>query len=207
MSDERRPLLIMGTGGLVAEAADIAEAIGRWDVKGFVSEEKIDLEQIDGIPVYPLADAVGMSASHHVVCAQVATNRDRFIGRAADAGFRFCSLIHPSAHVSKRASIGSGVIIGANAVVLTHARVGDHAIVLANATISHHAQIGSYSTVAGGATMAGLSVVGSNTFVGINASILPERRIGNHCMVGAGSVVNKDVPDYRKAIGNPARLR
>ncbi|KAA3625568.1 MAG: hypothetical protein DWQ08_09185 [Proteobacteria bacterium] len=207
MSEQRRPLLIMGSGGLVAEAADVAEDIGLWDVEGFISPEKIDLDEIGGKPVYPLSEAIQMAATHHTVCAQVATNRDRFIEKAIESKFQFCSLVHPSAHVSRTATIGSGVIIGANAVILSHSRIADHAIILANATVSHHARVGSYSTVAAGATLAGLTTIGSNTFVGINASILPERHVGNFCFVGAGSVVNKDVPDHRRAVGNPARIR
>jgi acetyltransferase-like isoleucine patch superfamily enzyme len=30
-------------------------------------------------------------------------------------------------------------------------------------------------------------------------------RVGKHCVVGAGSVVTKDVPDYSLVAGNPAK--
>jgi acetyltransferase-like isoleucine patch superfamily enzyme len=36
--------------------------------------------------------------------------------------------------------------------------------------------------------------------------ILPGVRIGSHAVVGTGSVVSKDVPDYAVAVGNPARV-
>ncbi|MGD0101400.1 MAG: acyltransferase, partial [Acidobacteriota bacterium] len=42
--------------------------------------------------------------------------------------------------------------------------------------------------------------------IGANATILPGRRIGAWAMVGAGSVVTCDVPDFALVIGNPARL-
>ena len=207
MNHSKQPLLIMGTGGLVAEATDMAEETGRWRVEGYVSERKIDLKEIGGIPVHPLSEYASMADTHAILCAQVATNRNHFIEQAIGAGFQFCSLIHPTAHVSTRARLGSGVIIGANAAVLSHVQIGDYAIVLANATVSHHARVGACSTVAGGTTLAGLSSIGKNTFVGINASILPERRIGDHCMIGAGSVVTRDVPDHATVFGNPARIR
>ena len=43
-------------------------------------------------------------------------------------------------------------------------------------------------------------------WVGAGATILPGIRIGKHAVVGAASVVTKDVPDYAVAVGNPARV-
>lgn len=43
-------------------------------------------------------------------------------------------------------------------------------------------------------------------WIGAGASILPRVSIGKHAIVGAASVVTKDVPDYAVAVGNPARV-
>jgi acetyltransferase-like isoleucine patch superfamily enzyme len=42
--------------------------------------------------------------------------------------------------------------------------------------------------------------------VGANATILPGLVIGQYAMVGAGTVVTKDVPPYAIVVGNPARI-
>lgn len=42
--------------------------------------------------------------------------------------------------------------------------------------------------------------------IGMNATILPGVRIGAHAIVGAGSVVTHDVPEYAIVAGNPARV-
>ena len=42
--------------------------------------------------------------------------------------------------------------------------------------------------------------------IGANATILPGLKIGMASMVGAGSVVTRDVPDYSIVYGNPARI-
>jgi serine acetyltransferase len=43
--------------------------------------------------------------------------------------------------------------------------------------------------------------------IGANATIIAGNRIGRYAMIGAGSVVTKDVPDHTLWFGNPARLR
>lgn len=41
--------------------------------------------------------------------------------------------------------------------------------------------------------------------VGANATIVCGHTLGEYCMIGAGSVVTKDVPAYALMVGNPAR--
>ena len=48
--------------------------------------------------------------------------------------------------------------------------------------------------------------IGEGSYIGINAVIVGNVRIGRHCVVGANSVVTKDVPDYGVAVGSPAKV-
>jgi acetyltransferase-like isoleucine patch superfamily enzyme len=48
--------------------------------------------------------------------------------------------------------------------------------------------------------------VGPDCWIGMGVSILPGVRIGEGCVVGAGSVVAKDLPDFSIAVGNPAKV-
>lgn len=41
--------------------------------------------------------------------------------------------------------------------------------------------------------------------VGANATIVCGHSLGQYCLIGAGSVVTKDVPDFALMVGNPAR--
>jgi acetyltransferase-like isoleucine patch superfamily enzyme len=50
------------------------------------------------------------------------------------------------------------------------------------------------------------TVVGNDVWIGYGAIVLPGRRIGDGAIVGAGSVVTKDVPSYAVVVGSPARL-
>jgi acetyltransferase-like isoleucine patch superfamily enzyme len=51
------------------------------------------------------------------------------------------------------------------------------------------------------------TVVQKGASIGANATILPGITIGQGSMVGAGSVVTKDVPDFTLVVGNPARIK
>ena len=48
--------------------------------------------------------------------------------------------------------------------------------------------------------------IGANCWIGMGVCILPAVRIGDGCVVGAGSVVTKDIEPYTIAVGNPARV-
>ena len=43
-------------------------------------------------------------------------------------------------------------------------------------------------------------------WIGAGATILPGVCVGRHAVIGAASVVTKDVPDYAVVVGNPARV-
>lgn len=48
--------------------------------------------------------------------------------------------------------------------------------------------------------------IGEGSYIGINAVIVGNVKIGKHCVIGANSVVTKDVPDYCVAVGSPTRV-
>lgn len=53
----------------------------------------------------------------------------------------------------------------------------------------------------------GQTVVRYGASIGAGSVILPGLEIGRFALVGAGSVVTKDVPDHGMVMGNPGRLR
>jgi maltose O-acetyltransferase len=48
--------------------------------------------------------------------------------------------------------------------------------------------------------------IGKDCWIGMGVCILPGVQMGDGCVIGAGSVVVKDLDDYSVAVGNPARI-
>ncbi len=48
--------------------------------------------------------------------------------------------------------------------------------------------------------------IGDNVWIGGNVVICPGVTIGSNCVIGAGSVVTRDIPEWSVAAGNPCRV-
>jgi acetyltransferase-like isoleucine patch superfamily enzyme len=93
--------------------------------------------------------------------------------------------IHSQAFIPEYTTIERGAWIGPN-VVITNARYP-------NTPTTKHELVGAY--------------LEEGCMIGANATILPGVRIGKNALVGAGSVVTKDVPPGAIVHGNPAAVR
>lgn len=75
-------------------------------------------------------------------------------------------------------SIGNCTVIGAESALLTHCPIKG----------------------------AAECVIGNYVYLAYNVIVLPDVKIGDYCIVGAGSVVTKNIPPCSIAAGNPARV-
>ena len=109
-------------------------------------------------------------------------------------------------------SIGSGVNIEQNVHIICHDRVtiGDRVSITGHCAIvdvTHPFRID--KLVKMGRCIDGARSfveIGEGSFLGFGTIVLPNVRIGRNCMIGAGSVVVSDIPDYSVAAGSPARV-
>ncbi|MFI6697832.1 acyltransferase [Streptomyces sp. NPDC050509] len=96
--------------------------------------------------------------------------------------------VNPYATVRGRITLGDGVRIGAHSSLLgfNHGFAPDEPV--------HRQPLSSKGIT-----------VGDDVWIGSNVVVLDGVTIGDHCVVGAGSVVTKDLPPWTIAAGNPAR--
>jgi acetyltransferase-like isoleucine patch superfamily enzyme len=74
--------------------------------------------------------------------------------------------------------------------------IGDNSMITGNVIMLAHDHVRGMLTD---------TYIGKNSFIGGDTIILPGIRIGDNVVVGAGSVVTKDIPDNCIVAGNPAQ--
>ncbi|HEY3267805.1 MAG TPA: acyltransferase [Armatimonadota bacterium] len=85
-------------------------------------------------------------------------------------------------------------------------RIGNHVTVTGGVRfVTHDGGVWVFRDKEPALEVFGPITVGSNVFIGLNVVLMPGVTIGDNCIVGAGSVVTKDVPSGMVAVGCPAR--
>lgn len=104
--------------------------------------------------------------------------------------------------------IGENFYANVNCVILDAAKVtfGDNVFIAPNCgfyTAGHPLEMEQRNR---GLEYARPIHIGNNVWIGAHVSVLPGVTIGNNCVIGAGSVVNKDIPEGTLAVGNPCHV-
>ncbi len=201
-------LLILGGGDFAMEIADLVSDLPGWQVTGFAVNQpsyQAGSTLLDK-PIYWIDDLKPFAESHYCIGGIGTTRRWTFTDQVERMGFRFATIIHPTARVSRQATVGKGSVISAGAVISTHTQIGQHVIINRGALIGHHVTIHDHVTVSPGVTIGGNAIIGRRSWVGMGAIILEQRRVGEQSIVGAGALVTRDVPDRTQVIGMPARV-
>ncbi|MCA0153742.1 acyltransferase [Winogradskyella vincentii] len=87
---------------------------------------------------------------------------------------------------------GTNTFIGENVTITTGTKIINHFPILSSNGVTE------YST--------GDITIGDNVFIGMNSLIIKPVNIGNGAVIGAGSVVTKDIPEKAIVGGNPAKI-
>jgi acetyltransferase-like isoleucine patch superfamily enzyme len=97
--------------------------------------------------------------------------------------------------------IGNQVKIHCNCYIAQYTTIEDQVFIAPGVTIANDPHPGSPNAVE---CMKGPTIK-EGAQIGCNVTILPHVTIGKNCLIGAGSVVTKDIPSGTVAYGNPAR--
>ena len=205
-----KPVIIIGAGGHARVLFDClrlqgVNVLGMLDKAG-TENGNFDLPIIgddSAISEYPsdtveLVNGLGSVGNMNL--------RTSIFSRFKKLGYRFRSVIHPSAMIAHDCELGEGVQVLAGAVLNSGTKIGANTIVNTGAIVDHECIIGSHVHIAPGCTLSGGIHIGDGTHIGTGATIIQGISIGNRALVAAGAVVVKNVPDGEKVMGVPAKI-
>ncbi len=213
MNYSMKELYIIGAGGFGREVAWLVERINEktstWDLKGFIDDnQKIWGEIQDNYRVIGGCDYL-RSIDHEVwvLCAIGASKtRKRVIDGLRDSQhIRFATVVDPSVQMSKRVEIGEGTIICAGCILTIDIAIGKHNIINLDCTVGHDAVLGDFVTLYPSVNVSGCTIIGNETELGTGMQTIQGMKIGSRTIVGAGSVVIREIPDNCVAVGSPAK--
>ena len=204
-------LILVGGGGHCKSVIDVAESAD-YNILGILERpEEVGKKVLDYEVIGTDDDMVKYAdqAEFVVTVGQIKSPdlRIKLHKMLAEAGCRLATIIAPTAHVSKYATIGEGTVVMHQAVVNADAKIGKGCIINTFANIEHDVVIGDYCHISTGAMVNGGAFVADGTFVGsqsvINQSVRIEQRGG---VIASLSVINKTITEKGIYAGNPAKL-
>ena len=201
-NDDPGPLLVFGAGGHGRVVLDSALAAGL--PVAMLIDRHPTVAQVYGVPV---AETFPFARFRFLVAIGDNADRRRVFAELRARGGQPVNVIHPSAAVSPHAQLGHGVFVCAGAAINAGAVIGDNCIVNTSASVDHDCAIGEHTHLAPGVRLGGDVRVGAECLLGIGAAVLPGLSIGDRSVVGAGSVVTRDLPGGIVAFGAPACVR
>jgi UDP-2-acetamido-3-amino-2,3-dideoxy-glucuronate N-acetyltransferase len=126
-------------------------------------------------------------------------------------------------HVQKNAVIGKNCVLGQNVNVGNNVTIGNNCKIQNNVSIYEGVTLEDYVFCGPSMVFTNIldprckypqaeskyyvkTLVKEGASIGANATIVCGNTIGRHALIGAGSVVTRDVPDYALIVGNPGKI-
>ena len=123
--------------------------------------------------------------------------------------------IRKNAKIGKKCNIGKSVYIDSNVIVGNNCKIQNFATLYNGLIVGNDVFVGPHVCFTndvyprakiwfdGKITK---TIVKDGASIGANSTIIAGVTIGRYSMIGAGSVVTKDVPDFTLVVGNPAKI-
>lgn len=204
-------LILLGGGGHCKSVIDVAETAG-YNIIGILDPNLPIGETILGYPVLgkdDLIDRYARDVAFVITVGQIKNPliRKKLYELVIKSGAHLATIIAPTAHVSKYASIGEGTVVMHYAMVNANTSIGKGCIINTYANIEHDCQIGHFCHISTGAMVNGECRIGDDTFIGSQSVISNNVIVDSGCVIAVGTVIRKNVQIKGIYSGNPGMLK
>lgn len=195
----KKKVIIIGAGGHGRVISDIILACGD-EVIGFIDDSK-DVK-INGFNYLGSMSGVEKYKDNLFIIA-IGNNEIRNRIAKEYPHLNYYTAIHPSAVISRSASIGAGTCVMPNVTVNSMAKIGEHCIINSGAVVEHDCKIADFVHLSPHVAVGGIVSIGEMSHIGIGTSVVNEVRICKNVIVGAGGAVNRDITEPGTYVGVP----
>jgi sugar O-acyltransferase (sialic acid O-acetyltransferase NeuD family) len=120
--------------------------------------------------------------------------------------FSFISAVHPSAIIGNNVEIGKGSVIMPGVIINANSIIGDHCILNTKSSLDHDSIMYNYASLAPGVCTGSNVILGEGVAVCLGVRIIELVTVGHYAVIGASSLVIRDIPQNVLAYGNPAQI-
>ncbi len=205
-----KDIYIIGAGTYGEAMFELALLCGYNPVAYFDDDENKLGQKVMDIPILGKLDSAKFSIAGENFVVAIGNNkiREKKMLELINLDANVPSLIHPSANISKYAKISNiGCYIHANVYIWTKVRIEKFCIVSPVVMIAHHSVLKEGCFISAGSNIGAGIILDDKSFIGIGSTIMTGvKKIGKNTIVGAGSVIIKNIADNHIVVGNPGRI-
>ncbi len=206
--DRSRRLVLWGASGHGKVVLDVGRSQGLFESIVFVDDRYQELGSSFCLcPVLGDQQALpSLRGCSFLVSIGDNKQRARCYEIALSQGMLPATLIHRTAVLAPSAVVGCGTVVMPGVIVNAGAVIGENCIINTGAIVEHDCRIADHVHISPRVALGGGVSVGSLAHVGIGAIVLPSATVGDESVVGAGSVVLREVSAKCTVVGVPAKV-
>lgn len=183
------------------------------EVLGFIDDHP-DMEgaKVKGFPVLGKYEDLfndDFKATIECIICSIGDNHVRvtYLSELVSQGYEAPNFVHDTVILTEDISMGKGIYILPGSIIMPHVILNDYCIISMGCKIAHHTVLHEGAFVSTGSNIGASIDIGGKTLMGIGCTIMTGvKKIGENAIIGAGSMVIRDVPDQAVVVGNPGRI-
>lgn len=199
-------LIIVGVSTTARHVFSFVKMYNLYNIIGFAVNRRYKVcDEFCGLPVYTLEHLREECKEQHfsvfvaVLWNHLNHDRKKIYEMCKSYNYRMANIISPYAIIRGNIKgdncwIHDYVIIQNEAQLESDIAIMAYTLIGADTHVASHCFFGARSLLGGG------SSIGEQSFVGLNATIFDDTYIGDKCLIGACTVVKRNMPDYSKYV-------